>query len=471
MEFNARQEQFDISMFAWTDKQKEAMALMADPAVNEIFLYGGARAAKTFLIMCCLVFRALKAPFSRHAVIRSVFKDVKNTIAFQTLIDIKRKLFTPIGVELVLHKQDWLIDLPQTGSKIWLAGVDDNKRLEQVLGLGLNTVFLNEASKMNYKVLNLIKTRLAEKCPGLLNRLYIDANPPPTHHWTFKRYIKGVEPIDKTPLDMSTIRSLLMNPTDNLENIAPGYIEDLRKLPKSVQARFLYGEFAPVLDGAVYADEMQAAEKEDRFKEVLPDPNKPFYASFDIGHYDATAVWVAQFDVNAINLLYYFEDTRKSMTFYLEKLYAKFSNIAKIYVPFDAENRSWVTGKSRREEMEDFVAGRHTRIRPLPKYWIDDGINVCRLLLPRCHFNLKTVYDGLESLQNYKYEYSDHLGRNKDEPLHDWASHGADSFRYLMMGYGRFDELNKPKAPNKKEVLEPFKLTMRQLLEEKGIRF
>jgi phage terminase large subunit len=40
---------------------------------------------------------------------------------------------------------------------------------------------------------------------------------------------------------------------------------------------------------------------------------------------------------------------------------------------------------------------------------------------------------GLECLQNYRRELNEKLGEFKALPVHDWASHGADAFRYLAV--------------------------------------
>ena len=40
---------------------------------------------------------------------------------------------------------------------------------------------------------------------------------------------------------------------------------------------------------------------------------------------------------------------------------------------------------------------------------------------------------GLECLQNYRREVNDKLGEPRATPVHDWASHGADAFRYLAV--------------------------------------
>jgi hypothetical protein len=37
----------------------------------------------------------------------------------------------------------------------------------------------------------------------------------------------------------------------------------------------------------------------------------------------------------------------------------------------------------------------------------------------------------LEALRSYRYAYNEKLQTFSREPLHDWASHDADAFRYL----------------------------------------
>ena len=36
---------------------------------------------------------------------------------------------------------------------------------------------------------------------------------------------------------------------------------------------------------------------------------------------------------------------------------------------------------------------------------------------------------GIKCLDNYQYEWDDKLGRWKNRPLHNWASHGCDAWR------------------------------------------
>ena len=77
--------------------------------------------------------------------------------------------------------------------------------------------------------------------------------------------------------------------------------------------------------------------------------------------------------------------------------------------------------------------GRRPRI--VPSHKIDDGINAVRLLLPKCYFDVKRCENGLNALRNYQREWDDTKRVFRKNPLHNWASHGSDSFRYLAMSY------------------------------------
>lgn len=56
------------------------------------------------------------------------------------------------------------------------------------------------------------------------------------------------------------------------------------------------------------------------------------------------------------------------------------------------------------------------------------------MALLRCWFDAKKRAKGIEALRQYQREYDDKLKTFKARPRHDWASHGADAFRYLTIG-------------------------------------
>jgi hypothetical protein len=69
----------------------------------------------------------------------------------------------------------------------------------------------------------------------------------------------------------------------------------------------------------------------------------------------------------------------------------------------------------------------------VPKLGIDDGIQLARDTLPLCVFDEDECEEGIKALENYRKEWNDKLGCWRDKPLHDWASHGGDAFRYLSV--------------------------------------
>lgn len=74
-----------------------------------------------------------------------------------------------------------------------------------------------------------------------------------------------------------------------------------------------------------------------------------------------------------------------------------------------------------------------------------EGINAVRLFLPVCWFAEPTLEDMkaeggeqragvdrvVDCLDNYRKEWDEKLGVFREQPRHDWASHGAKAFETL----------------------------------------
>jgi phage terminase large subunit len=55
------------------------------------------------------------------------------------------------------------------------------------------------------------------------------------------------------------------------------------------------------------------------------------------------------------------------------------------------------------------------------------------LFLRKCWFDSVRCAKGVDALQNYRWDYNTRLDEHKSVPVHDWASHSADAFRYLAV--------------------------------------
>jgi len=74
------------------------------------------------------------------------------------------------------------------------------------------------------------------------------------------------------------------------------------------------------------------------------------------------------------------------------------------------------------------------------QFSLDDGLEAARLFLKRCWFDQARCKQGLEALQNYRRDENTRTGELRAEPVHDWASHGADAFRYAALGLKEQDD-------------------------------
>jgi phage terminase large subunit-like protein len=227
--------------FKPTAAQLVALDILGSPA-SEILLYGGSRSGKTFIFLYSILYRAIKAAGSRHAILRRHFNTVKQSVALDTF----PKVLRTCQPDLVcpINKTDWFVQLPN-GSEIWFGGLDDKDRVDKILGKEFATIWFNECSEISADSVETAMTRLAQKT-ALKNRVYFDCNPPSKRHWVYKRFFgDGIDPASHA--------SMRMNPSDNRENIAEGYIENvLEKLSKTKRKRFLEGKFDDEVEGALW---------------------------------------------------------------------------------------------------------------------------------------------------------------------------------------------------------------------------
>lgn len=250
-----------MSGFRLTERQAEAQQVLAGSATH-LMLYGGSRSGKTFLLTRNVGMRALKAPKSRHAILRFRFNAVKASIVHDTFPKVMEIAFP--GVKYDLNKTDWFAEL-ENGSQIWFGGLDDKERTEKILGQEYATIYLNEASQIPYASRNIAITRLAQKVHQRIDgrpetllqpRMYYDCNPPPKNHWTYKLFHDKADPDSgqrlPNPQDYDWFQ---INPDSNRENLSDGYLDTLRNMSARMQKRFLRGEFADANPNQLFRDE------------------------------------------------------------------------------------------------------------------------------------------------------------------------------------------------------------------------
>lgn len=215
-----------------------------------------------------------------------------------------------------------------------------------------------------------------------------------------------------------------------------------RQMSEDQYAQEFECSFEAAIQGAYYGVQMRKAEEEKRILRLPHEPASETFTAWDLGIGDSTAIWFAQSVGREIRVIDYYEASGVGIDHYVRVLKDKPYTYGIHFLPHDADASELGTGKSIRETLAS-LGVRHTEI--VPKLPVDDGINAVRLLLPRCWFDAEKCRDGIEALRQYRKEYDEKLKTFKLRPLHDWASHGADAFRYLAVSVDRMSAI--PKKP------------------------
>lgn len=192
---------------------------------------------------------------------------------------------------------------------------------------------------------------------------------------------------------------------------------------------------APVI-GSYYGKLMGIADAEKRIGKVGWEPTIQIHTAWDLGIGDSTAIWLIQLVGQEIHLIDYIENSGQGLGWYANELHRRREGgmvFGTHYLPHDAEVKELGSGKSRVETLQSL--GISPRV--LPALPIDDGIQAVRNILPRCWFDAEKCKRGIEALRQYRREWDEKRKVFHDRPLHDWASHGSDAFRYLAMGIRR----------------------------------
>ena len=252
-------------MFKKTETQRTAIIEISNSVARNVCLFGGSRSSKSFTIIYIIICRAIRAPASDHLICRETFSSVKASIWQGTLLDVLGLAFPSLPYSV--NNQDFILTLPNM-STIKIAGLDNGKKLERLLGSEFSTLFFNECNQIPYPAVIKLKTRLAQK-NILTKKTFSDLNPTKTTSWPYQVFEDKVDPMSGEMLpDPGNYLSIQMNVHGNLENIDDEYLSMLEAMPELERKRFLDGEYDSSNNGkAVYAFNKEEHVSEDAKKQ------------------------------------------------------------------------------------------------------------------------------------------------------------------------------------------------------------
>lgn len=411
-------------------RPRDPQLLIHDAVIKNRFtvVVAHRRMGKTVSAIIHLIDDALnnKQKDPRYAYIAPTYAQAKR-VAFDYLCEYTR----PLGAKINIAE----LRVDFMGKRISLYGSDNGDSLR---GQYFDGVVLDEIGDQNPKIwTEIVRPALADRRGWCL---FIGTPKGNNHFADFKdRALKGN---GWKFLEFKASETNVLDPTE-LADAKAEMGED--KYKQEFECSF----DAPV-EGAYYGQLLNEADEDNRVTKIPRDEIARLVCSWDLGVSDSTCIWVAQVVGKEIQLIDATENHGVGLDYYVSWLREKGYDKAQQILPHDVNVREMSTGKSRKEVLMD--AG--LEIHVAPKLSVADGIQAVRRMLPRCWFDKEGTKEGLSAIRNYRRQFDEKRNVFFDTPLHDWASHYADSFRYLAVGLNEVDpEWSKPMNVNKNWVV------------------
>lgn len=208
---------------------------------------------------------------------------------------------------------------------------------------------------------------------------------------------------------------------DQTDALDPEEVEEMRKdMTADEFAREMMCSFDAPIEGSYYGEVMNEIGLLSQITGVPYDPNSPVMTWWDLGIDDETFIWFVQQCGREIHVIDCIQNTGKGLEFYATQIKAKPYYYGAHVVPHDIRARELGTGKSRYEVLLALLGN---DIFICPDHRVEDGITAARSVIRMCWMDAVRCEPGISALKNYHKTAT-------GKPLHNWASHAADGFRY-----------------------------------------
>ncbi len=327
------------------------------------------------------------------------------------------------------------------GAKIRTGHLKDDNAYSKYQGHEYHKQLIEELTQIpreeNYLKL---KSSCRSTIPELRPCTIANCNPDgPGFSWVRKRFnINGIPNQPVATVDPITGLKRIFIPSRLADNphLAkdPTYKSFLDGLPDGLREAWRDGSWEdPVITGAYYTNELNQARRENRIKHVAYDPTLKVHTVWDLGIDDSMCIGFYQRISTEIRLIDYYQNEGFGLDHYAAKIREfaaeKSYRYGIHFAPFDINKRELSTGFTLQQTAKTLGLD----FERVPMVGIQDGILKVRLMFPRLIINETNGEQILSALRNYRKVWDESLLKYKDEPLHDWASHGGDMVRYTAL--------------------------------------
>ena len=388
---------------------EKLLPLLTTPSRYKI-VYGGRGSAKSWTIARMLILLAASKPI-RVLCARETQKSIQESVhrLLKDQIDL-------LGLSAFFEVQENKI-LGKNGSDFAFIGIRQQSVTNIKSFEGVDIVFIEEGQVVTKRSWDVLIPTIRK--PG--SEIWIAFNPELDSDETYERFVLN-------PPDGAMV--VEMNYQDN-----PWFPIELETERLAWQKRdpegyktVWEGKCRSAVEGAIYANEIDACLRDGRIRNVPYDPMLKVHSVWDLGWNDSMSIILVQRSASELRIIDYIEDSHRTLDSYVMQLKDMKYNWGTDYIPHDGRSKDFKSGKSTEEIMQAlgrtvFVLGRDD---------IEEGIRQARMVFPRAYFDKTKTHKLVNSLKRYRRTIN--LQTNEPgAPLHDEHSHGADAWRYCCI--------------------------------------
>jgi len=378
--------------------------------------------------------RAMEQTPGPDKIRRSRFVVIRNT--YGQLRDTTRKTFEQWIPERLgkWHEQEFLFEMRfrDVHCEVLFRALDRPEDIRKLLSLELTGAYINEAREIPKHVFDVLQTRIGrypsknQGGPKWFG-IWLDTNPWHTGHWGYKTFTvqkpAGYEIFEQP--------DGLTSEAENKENLPPGYYERLRagKDQEWIDC-YVRGKYPSSQVGSIYGALLGELGKRGGILD-FDFPLDGVFTNWDLGLSDSTAIWFWRINKHLMpDVIDFYEAHGEKLSHFFDVIDRRGYSYSKHWLPHDARARTLQTGVSVQEQFAQRYG--QSAIAIGPELSLLDGIAAARWLLEqKIRFHKTNCAQGLEALKSYRYEWDEDSQVFSRRPVHDWASHTADAFRYM----------------------------------------
>ena len=347
----------------------------------------------------------------RYAYIAPLYRQAK-AIAWDML-----SRYASYFEDTVINQAELRVDFPN-GGQIRLYGADNPDSLR---GIYLDGVVFDEYAQMRPRVWHeVVRPALADRNGWAV----FIGTPYGRNH--FHDLYQQAQSAPDWHAALYTVEDTGVIPEDELESAR-------RIMAPEQYAQEWMCSFESALIGSYYGAYLETAQAEQRLTRVPWEPSVPVHTAWDLGIWDATAIWFVQPVGRMLHVIDYLEASDHGLEWYTRVLHDKPYTYGRHFFPHDIEARDFSSDGRTRLAMAAQLGLRPAVV--VPRGDVADGIQAVRSLFPRLLFDSEKCYTGIEALKAYRRAWNETQKTWAEHPFHDWSSHSADALRCFAMGY------------------------------------